>query len=193
MSLPAVVGGVPLEAWAQAPASVLELIEVVGGEFVVKRVGGNPHHYLARRLAEELERQWPHVTVVAPGNWALQVTDGRVQLGRVPDVLVDGDTLLTEPVFIGVPDLAVEVWSPSNILGEMNDKRREYRDAGLPLLVEASITDSGDVRLEWLRRGQGRWETVAVAAGDDPLHVSHPHPFRVVPNHLLRRHRPTTD
>jgi Uma2 family endonuclease len=160
---------------------------------VVKRVGGNPHHYLARRLAEELERQWPHVTAVAPGNWALQITDGQVQLGRVQDVLVNGDALLTDPVFVGVPDLAVEVWSPSNSVGEMNDKRREYRDAGLPVLVGASITDSGDVRLEWLRRGQGRWETVAVAAGDDPLHVSHPHPFQVVPNHLLRRHRPRTD
>jgi hypothetical protein len=73
----------------------------------------------------------------------------------------------------------------------MNDKRREYRDAGLPVLVEASITDSGDVRLKWLRRGQGRWETLAVAAGEDPLEVTHPHPFRVLPNHLLRRHRPT--
>jgi Uma2 family endonuclease len=182
------VGGMPLEAWMQAPASVLEFVEVVAGEPVVKRVGGNPHHYLARRLAEEFERQWPNVTAVAPGHWALQMTEaGRVQLGRVPDVLVDGDSLLADPVFLGVPDLVVEVWSPSNTLGEMNDKRREYRDAGLPVLVEASITDSGEVRLEWLGRGPGRWATVAVAAGEDLLEVSEPQPFQLVPNSLLRR------
>lgn len=154
---------------------------------MVKLVGGNPHHYLARGLAEEFERQWPSVTAVAPGNWALRIEDGRVQSGRVPDVLVDGDALLTEAVFVGVPDAAVEVWSPSNTLAEMNDKRREYRDAGLPVLVEASITDNGDVCLEWLRRRESRWEPVAVAAGEDLLEVGDPRPFRVVPNALLRR------
>jgi Uma2 family endonuclease len=112
---------------------------------------------------------------------------GRVQLGRVPDVLVDGDSVLTDPVFLGVPDLVLEVWSPSNTLGETDDKRRKYRDAGLPVLVEASITDSGEVRLEWLRRGRGHWETVAVAAGEDLLEVGDPHPIQLVPNNLLRR------
>jgi Uma2 family endonuclease len=187
VSVPATVGGVSVEAWVQAPTSLLQLVEVVGGEFVVKRVGGNPHHYLARRLAEEFERQWPGTVAVAPGNWGLRVHDGRVQLGRVPDVLVDGDALLTEPVFAGVPDAAVEVWSPSNTLGEMNAKRQEYRDAGLPVLVEAYITDSGDVRLEWLRQGGGRWDTIAVATGDNPLEIPGPRPFRVLPNGLLRR------
>ena len=187
MSVPATVGGVSVEAWVQAPTSLLEVLEVVGGELVVKRVGGNPHHYLARRLAEEFERQWPGTVAVAPGNWALRVQDGRVQLGRVPDVLVDGDALLTEPVFVGVPDAAVEVWSPSNTLGEMNSKRQEYRDAGLPVLVEAYITDSGDVRLEWLRQGTGRWETIAVTAGENRLQITEPRPFQVTPNELLRR------
>jgi hypothetical protein len=79
---------------------------VVGGEPVARRVGGNRHHYLARRLAEEFERQWPD-TAVAPGHWVLQMTEGRVQLGRVPDVLVDRETMLTAPVFVGVPNLVL--------------------------------------------------------------------------------------
>ena len=95
--------------------------------------------------------------------------------------------LLTEPVFVGVPDAVVEVWSPSNTLREMNEKRREYREAGLSVLVEASVTDSGDVRLEWLRRSGRRWETVAVAAGEDALEVTQPRRFQAVPNDLIRR------
>ncbi len=69
----------------------------------------------------------------------------------------------------------------------MNDKRREYRDAGLPVLVEASITDSGEVRLEWLRRGRGRWQTVAVAVGENLSEVIEPQPFQLVPNSLVRQ------
>ena len=69
----------------------------------------------------------------------------------------------------------------------MNSKRQEYRDAGLPVLVEAYITDSGDVRLEWLRQGAGRWDSVAVTAGETPLEITEPRPFRITPNELLRR------
>lgn len=77
-----------------------ELFEVVDGLLVVKRVGGNPHRYLARRLAEELERQWPGAVATAPGQWAVQEgAAGVLTRGRLPDVLVDGDSLLTEPVF----------------------------------------------------------------------------------------------
>lgn len=47
------------------------------------------------------------------GHWALdRDSDGRVQLGHVPDVLVDGDALLIDEAFEGVPDAVVEVWSP---------------------------------------------------------------------------------
>lgn len=81
---------------------------------------------------------------------------------------------------------AVEVWSPGNTLGEMNDKRAEYREAGLPVFLEAFLTDAGDVRLEWLVRGDRRWESLATAAGERELLVTDPRPFRVVPNALLR-------
>ena len=57
MSTSAVRSGVTIGEWVAAPVSPLELLEVVAGKLVVKRVGGNPHHYLARRLAEEFERQ----------------------------------------------------------------------------------------------------------------------------------------
>ena len=154
---------------------------------MVRPVGGNPHHYLARRLAEEFERQWPGVIATAPGNWALQLSDaGEVVSGRVPDVLVNGSALLTEPVFVGVPQAAVEVWSPGNTLADMNAKRREYRIAGLPVLVEAFLTDADDIHLEWLVQRDGRWVSSAAAIGETTLAVSLPQTFTVVPNGLLR-------
>lgn len=178
----------PVDAWLGAAVQTIGLLEVVNGAFVVKRVGGNPHHYLAGRLAQEFERQWPEAVATAPGNWALEITpDGRVVLGRMPDVLVDGEAVLTESVFLGVPEAVVEVWSPSNTLAEMNDKRREYRAAGLPILVEAFLTEAGDVHLEWLVRREDRWVTAAVAVGTAPLTVRDPRQFTVVPNALLRR------
>lgn len=174
--------------WVDADAGLNEFLEIVDGEFVVKRVGGNPHHYVARRFAHAFEEQWAGVVAGAPGNWALDSTaDGRVVLGRVPDVLVDGDRILTDEVFTGVPDAVVEVWSPGNTLAEMNAKRSEYRRAGLPVLLEAFLTDAGDVHLEWLVSDGHRWTTVSAAAGEIPLTVGTPRPFTVVPKDLLRR------
>ena len=179
--------GATVDDWLAVLAHGDELVEVVDGVLVTKRVGGNPHHYLARRLAEEFERQWPGVIASAPGQWAVSRADTGVLLrGRLPDVLVDGDALLVDPVFTGVPLAAAEVWSPGNTLSEMNDKRAEYRAAGLPVFVEAFLTESGDVHLEWLQRQERRWDTVASAAGETELVVPGPPPFRVVPNSLLR-------
>ena len=64
--------------------------------------------------------------------------------------------------------------------------------AGPPVFVEAYITDSGDVHLEWFARDDthpGRWTTLAAAAGETVLDVGGPRPFRVVPNRLLRPDR----
>jgi Uma2 family endonuclease len=192
VSVPATGGGVTVDEWLAAEAGLLEYVEVLGGQFVIKRVGGNPHAQVARRLANAFEEQWG-VVAAAPGRWAVETTpDGRLLVGREPDVLVDGDSLDTDTVFFGVPDVAVEVWSPTNTLAEMNAKRREYHAAGLPVFVEAYITDSGDVHLEWFVRDDahaGRWTTVGAAAGDSALTVTVPRAFRVVRNQLLRSWR----
>lgn len=153
---------------------------------MARRIGGNPHHYLAMRLARAFEAQWPAARAVAPGYWAVELAaDGTVRTGRLPDVLVNGGALLTEPVFVGAPDAVVEVWSPTNTLGEMNRKRAEYRAGGAAVLVEAQLTDSGSVLLEWFRNDGDRWALVAAASGRDRLTVDGPKPFTVVPDALL--------
>ncbi len=90
-------------------------------------------------------------------------------------------------IFAGVPEAVVEVWSPGDTLGEMNAKRAEYRAAGLPVLLEVFLTESRDVHLEWTVNSGGlRWTSMAVAAGEQPLHVVEPRPS-IIPNELLRR------
>ncbi|MFI5955331.1 hypothetical protein [Cryptosporangium sp. NPDC051539] len=91
-------------------------IEIVGGEFVVHHVGGNPHNHVARRLAEEFERQWP----------------------------------------------------------------------GAPVFVEAFLTDTSDVQLDWHVARGGRRDLVAAARADTELRIDGERPFVVVPNSLLR-------
>jgi Uma2 family endonuclease len=180
-----------LDAWLSAPAGFLELVEVVDGTFVIKKVGGNPHHYISISLVIEFERQWGAVAT-APGNWAVELApDGGVVRGRIPDVLVDGDELRSVDVYVGVPQAAVEVWSPGNTLREMNEKRGEYRSAGLPVLLEAFLSDSGDVHLDWMVNLGSHWSTVATSEGEAPLEVPElpgvHAAFSVVPNALLRR------
>ncbi|MEZ0166734.1 Uma2 family endonuclease [Kineococcus sp. LSe6-4] len=183
--------GVPVDVWLSAPSGFAEVVEVVDGTFVIKKVGGNPHHYLAISLVLEFERQWGAVAT-APGHWGIEMAaDGSVVRGRIPDVLVDGDALRSVDVFVGVPAAAVEVWSPSNTLREMNEKRAEYRLAGLPVLLEAFLSDSGDVNLDWMVNRGSHWATTGTGQGDALFTVpatdgGHP-AFRVVPNTLLRR------
>ncbi|WP_432548400.1 Uma2 family endonuclease [Kineococcus sp. SYSU DK004] len=193
MSLSAARLGVPVQTWTSAKAGVGERLEVVDGKLVVKKVGGNPHHRIAARLALEFEDQWPDAYAAAPGNWAITLApDGTVVHGRIPDVLVDGPSLNEDAVCTQLPRAAVEVWSPSNTLAEMNDKRSEYRRAHLPVLLEAYLTAEQQVHLEWLLNTGDKWLTIATAVGDAPLHVpaSDAHPaFGVVPNDLLGRGR----
>ena len=188
MSMPAKATGITIEDWVNAATGPYERAEISNGEFVFRRVGGNPHHFVAHRLAEEFMRQWPGAIATPPGHWAMELTsEGRVIRGRFPDVLVDGESLITDPVFVGVPHVVVEVWSPENTLAEMNAKRFEYCAAGAQAFLEGFLTDAGEVHLEWQELDGGRWRFVAAARGETELRVEGPRPFSVIPNALLRR------
>ena len=188
MSMPAIATGITIDDWVNAVTGPFERAEISNGEFVLRRVGGNPRHRVAFGLAKEFDRQWPEAVVSAPGQWGLEFdAAGDLISGRYPDVLVDGEALNTDPVFVGTPQAVVEVWSPTNTLAEMNAKRSQYSAAGAPVFVEAFLTEGGDVHLEWQELDGGRWRFVAAARGEGELRVGGARPFAVVPNALLRR------
>lgn len=187
MSAVFVERGVPLEEWLSQAWIDDTRVEVSGGEFVVTRIGGNPHHYLASRLAQQFELQWSGVRATAPGLWFIEASgSGEVAVGRYPDVLVDGDDLLSSPAYVGQPLAVVEVWSPTNTLGEMNQKRIEYLRGGALCMLEAQVLTGGTVRLEWFVNAGSHWSVEGAAEGPDELVVELPRPFRIVPDVLLR-------
>ena len=186
MSAVSVERGIPLVQWVAQPWTDDARVEVAGGAFVVTRIGGNPHHYLASRLARQFEDQWSGCRATAPGLWVIDATvSGDVVVGRFPDVLVDGDDLITAPAYVGRPLAVVEVWSPSNTLAEMNQKRVEYLRGGAAVMLEAQVLDGGMIRLEWFVNAGDHWRAEHAAEGPDELVVASPRAFSIVPNALL--------
>jgi Uma2 family endonuclease len=189
MSYPARRLGVAVDEWlaANERADPGVRVEVVDGEFVIKRLGGNPHHIVACELRNEFIRQWPGTVAAAPCQWTLQsLSDDRVLGARIPDVLVNGPALKSASVYVGAPDAVVEVWSPTNTLGEMTIKRQEYLEAGAAVFLEAFLTATFDVHLQWYALDHGSWVLRAAAEGARELRIDGPRPFSVVPNALLR-------
>lgn len=178
--------GVPVKVWLAQPWTADTRSEVVDGELVVTRIGGNSHHYLATRLAQQFELQWRGVRATAPGLWLLESTSsGSVNTGRYPDVLVDGDEIVTLPAYSGHPLAVVEVWSPTNTLAEMNQKRFEYLRGRAACFVEAQVLLTGAVRLEWFLNAGDHWRNLCSVEGQDELVVELPRPFALVPDSLL--------
>ncbi|MGH7673652.1 MAG: Uma2 family endonuclease [Gemmatimonadales bacterium] len=108
--------------------------EWVDGELVVTPAPDNPHQLVAARLARELSRLGDDA---GHGLTLPQITF-RVSASRarIPDLLFIGRSKLPLPakgrdVSI-VPDLVVEVLSPSTAATDLRDKRDDYRAAGVP-------------------------------------------------------------
>jgi Uma2 family endonuclease len=130
------------------------LYELVDGILVEKTVGLE-ESWIAVRIASLIER------FVEPRNLGLVTgADGMFLLAkglvRIPDVAfvswdrIPGGEFPKEPIPDLVPDLTVEVISPSNTRKEMDEKLREYFEKG--------------VRLAWLVRPRTRVVDVYTAA-----------------------------
>ncbi len=138
------------------------LCELIDGTLVEKTMGYT-ESLLAARLIYLL------MTFTEPRQLGLVLgADGMIQLKvnqvRIPDVAVylnerfPGGKLPTEAIPSVIPDLAVEVLSPSNTRQEMDRKLREYFAAG--------------VRLVWYADPRKRQVTVYEAA-DRPTVLDH--------------------
>ena len=146
------LGGVPLERIRLFPppgfatvedvdflnAKKDRLCELIDGVLLEKTMGGY-ESLLAMRigiaLGAFLEKN--PIGVILGADGALRILPDQV---RVPDVCfisfsrVPDGQFPREPVPNLVPDLAIEVLSASNTRGEMEQKRREYFEAGVQLV-----------------------------------------------------------
>lgn len=120
------------------------LCELIDGVLVEKAMGFR-ESYLALALAAILRQfvRQHRLGLVVGADGMMRLFPGRV---RIPDAAfvawdrLPGRRVPTEPIPAVAPNLAVEVWSPSNTSGEMALKRQEYFAAGVQLVWEVYPT-----------------------------------------------------
>ena len=116
------------------------ICELVDGVLMEKPMG-YPESILALVLAGYIQSfvVGRNLGIVSGADGMMRLFPGLV---RVPDLAfvpwerIPGRQFPTTPIAGFVPDLAVEVLSPSNTKAEMARKRREYFDAGVRLIWE---------------------------------------------------------
>ncbi len=137
--------------------------ELVNGRIIEMPPHGGMHGQLAgrifRRLAEHVERAGGGEVLVGDVGFVLTVP-GDPERVRAPDVVFVSKTRLPEGRLpqdspMGPPDLAVEVLSPSDDPVDVQQKVRDYLDAG--------------ARLVWLVAPQARTATVYRSDGSARL------------------------
>jgi Uma2 family endonuclease len=108
--------------------------EWVDGELVMSPAAGLPHQLVVARLMGELLRLGDSaghgVTII---QMVFRVSPTRA---RIPDFVFIGKDKLPLPAksrdLPVVPDLVIEILSPSTAATDLRDKRDEYRTAGVP-------------------------------------------------------------
>ncbi len=115
--------------------------ELVNGRIIEMPPHGGMHGQIAgrifRRLAEHVERAGGGEVLVGDVGFVLAVP-GDPERVRAPDVFISKTRLpegrLPQGFLVGPPDLAVEVLSPSDDPMDVQQKVRDYLDAGARLV-----------------------------------------------------------
>jgi Uma2 family endonuclease len=159
--------------------------EIIDGTLIVSAAPGRLHQRAVVRLAVLLEAACPSELelLVAPFSVVLSVNTV-IQ----PDVLVACPSRLTEKDLTGVPELAVEVLSPSTRLIDLHVKLERLERAGCPSFwVVDPCARPEDARLTvWQLNTCKRYEVIADVTGDEEFRATLPYPVTVVPAALVR-------
>lgn len=100
-----------------------------------------------------------------------------------PDVVVGRAEDFTEECLPVAPILAVEVFSPSTMLHDLNTKKAAYQRLGVPSYW---VIDPKEPTLTAFELdGSGVYQTVAKVEGSDVFEAQRPFPVRIIPVELL--------
>ena len=148
--------------------------ELVDGILEVTPAAKTPHQRVVSRLHTLLDMACPEDFEVLSGPGINLAND----LHRVPDVAViraapAGDGFITQP-----PVLAIEVASRSTRKRDRTTKKENYAAFGIDLYW---IVVPEPASLTVYQLNGGRYEQVALVAGDDAFEVEHPYPLTIVP------------
>ncbi len=159
--------------------------ELIDGELLVSPAPGLRHQTVGLRLYRLLDDACPDDLYVLAAPFAVQ-TDNSNEVQ--PDVLVARFDELTDKNLPAAPVLAVEVLSPSGRLIDLNLKRAAYERMGTPSywVLDPDVPDLLVLELD----GDGRYQEVIRAVGDEVFKAQRPFAVSVVPSELLGRLRP---
>jgi len=163
--------------------------EVLDGVLVVTPAPRPVHQRGAFRLAMALDAAAPDDVEVLPAPLAVRPQGGLPLHAQVtelqPDVVAARVADYTDRDLPTAPLLAVEVLSPSTRLFDLTLKKAAFERMGAPSywLLDPATETLTAFELD----GDGTYQLVAKATGEELFVVAHPFPFEVRPAGLLRR------
>jgi Uma2 family endonuclease len=156
--------------------------ELIDGLLIVSPAPGLRHQTAVGELFVVLNAACPpemHVLVAPFGVRPSQTTELQ------PDVLVGHLADFTEKFLPVAPVLAVEVFSPSSVLHDLNNKKAVYQRLGVE---NYWVIDPMEPTLTAFELDEaGIYQQIAEVKGSDVFEARQPFPVRVVPVELLGR------
>jgi Uma2 family endonuclease len=154
--------------------------ELIDGTLIVSPAPGLRHQKIVLKLGVRLDAACPDDLHVLTAPFAVRpAPTTEIQ----PDVLVARDADLTEKLLPVAPLLAVEVFSPSSVLNDLNNKKATYERMGVPSYWVVDPQGPGMTVFEL--DDNGRYQVVAEVKGGDAFEAERPFPVRIVPAELL--------
>ena len=153
--------------------------ELIDGTLIVSPAPGKRHQRVLLKLAIALEAACPGDLLVLPAPFAVQPSRSTE---LQPDILVARKADLTEKLLPVAPVLAVEVFSPSSVINDLNNKKAAYERMGVacywvvdPQQPAMTVFELDD---------DGHYLQVAEVKGEDAFDAERPFRLRVIPAEL---------
>jgi Uma2 family endonuclease len=154
--------------------------ELLNGTIIVS-AAPSPRHQRA------VVRMWRLLDASVPDDLEVFVSPLDVALPTLdvlePDVVVTRKDIITDKDVTGVPELVIEVLSPSSVKRDLSEKLEAFRDAGVPSYW---VVDPVDPRLRAWDLQDGEYVEIADVNGDEEWIASAPYAVSIRPGDLVR-------
>ncbi|GAA0606531.1 Uma2 family endonuclease [Kutzneria viridogrisea] len=179
-TVPAFPHGMPLtRADLEAMPDDGHRYELVDGTLIMSPSPRPLHQRIVARLVIALTMNCPAHLEVLPAPVDVVLADNTV---LIPDVVVGRRSDFTTSHLAGIPELAIEVLSPSTRLVDLELKRARLQEAGCPnyWLIDPELPE-----LRCLALRGGVYSQVLTAVGDEIIEVSAPFTVSLSPGQLV--------
>jgi Uma2 family endonuclease len=154
--------------------------ELIDGMLLVSPAPGRRHQKVVLKLGKVLDTACPPEMDVLAAPFAVRPSK---TIELQPDVLVGRDDDFTDKLLPVAPLLAVEVFSPSSVINDLNNKKAAYQRLGVPSYW---VIDPEEPALTVFELDDaGVYQMMAKVEGSEAFEAQRPFPVRIVPVELL--------